>query len=482
MKIYIGSAVWRTEEHAYSQAMRQLWASLVKQGMDFADGTVVGDALISRSRSIVASSFLRSDADVLLIIDSDIYFMPENAIELCKKAMELDIVGAMYMTRSMQTQPAMMLPDDEAIIFSPSAEPVEVPFISTGFMAVTKKVFERLSEDLPLCHQGWANKGKATAFWPFYMPYVIPWKGEDGYMYLSEDWAFCQRAKDAGFKIWLDPSIRLGHVGDVMYTLEDLVRQPRPVPQVLRLERDANGFLQTAMHSAGASPALSHLADDVAHFFQKEMPKYGATLPEAGKTANKTILELWESKPKSQTEWEFYKRDDVGEAYVFDLALWHLSDAVSTHYVSNFRQISGQKILDYGSGIGTAAIMLSSQGNVVHAVEPNKVMRGFTDWRAKKFGTNIHWRNGKQQTNYYDMVLCFHVLEHVPDAEATVKELVSVLKPGGRVFTQSDFTDNGNYPMHHIREDGGDGLWKAAGLEKESELWWRKPLVTQGGK
>ena len=66
------------------------------------------------------------------------------------------------------------------------------------------------------------------------MPFTIPWPG-DGYMYLSEDWALCERAKGRGYQCWLDPSIRLMHYGEYGFTLEDLARPARPGPSPLML-------------------------------------------------------------------------------------------------------------------------------------------------------------------------------------------------------------------------------------------------------
>jgi hypothetical protein len=240
MKIYIGGVTYRAEEVGFSQSMRLLQRELDKRRIEFVEGTAVGDALVSRGRSIVASAFLRSDCDILLSVDSDIWFRPEDAISMCEKVD--DILAALYMTRSLNTQPALMLPN-HPVTFHPDAEPVVVPFASTGFMAVHRKVFESLSAELPLCHKGWSDRGADTSFYPFYMPYTIPWEG-DGHMYLSEDWAFCQRAKDAGFKVMLDPSIRLGHMGTTMYTLEDLIRPEKPKAQPMTLVRRDDGTLE----------------------------------------------------------------------------------------------------------------------------------------------------------------------------------------------------------------------------------------------
>ena len=243
MRLYLGSVAWEHEKEGFAQSMRLLVRELDKRGIGFEEGFGVGDALVSRSRSMVASAFLRSDCDVLLTIDTDIWFRAEDAIALAEKAVAYDIIAGLYMTRNLRTQPALMLPN-KPVVMAPDSEPVEAQFVSTGFMAVHRSVFEKLSETLPLCHVNWEDKGLDTSFWPFYMPYVIPWEG-DGHMYLSEDWAFCQRAKDLGFKTWLDPSIRLGHSGQVMFTLEDLLRLPKPGPVPLVLERSADGGLET---------------------------------------------------------------------------------------------------------------------------------------------------------------------------------------------------------------------------------------------
>ena len=239
MKIYVGSIVYRTVEVPHYDSMLRLREFCSRNGIELMEGIVRGDALVERSRSIAASSFLRSDADVMITIDSDIWFRPIDAISLCQKALEKQIIGALYMTRNLNSQPAMMLPET-AVVFADNSEPVEVPFISTGFMAMTKAPLEALAATLPLCHESWG----ATSFWPFYLPYVVPWPG-DGHILLSEDWAFCQRAKDAGFGVWLDPSIRLAHHGDYGYTLEDLLRSPKPNPAPLELRRHADGGLET---------------------------------------------------------------------------------------------------------------------------------------------------------------------------------------------------------------------------------------------
>jgi hypothetical protein len=63
-------------------------------------------------------------------------------------------------------------------------------------------------------------------------------------LHLSEDWAFCERAKQAGFKVLLDPTIRLTHWGTYGYTLEDAVRAARPklMPIMMRMSEGPKGM------------------------------------------------------------------------------------------------------------------------------------------------------------------------------------------------------------------------------------------------
>jgi hypothetical protein len=52
-------------------------------------------------------------------------------------------------------------------------------------------------------------------FWP-----VGPYKFPNGFVrYLSEDWYFCQRARDLGFKIYGDNGVTLRHSGNAVYPL-----------------------------------------------------------------------------------------------------------------------------------------------------------------------------------------------------------------------------------------------------------------------
>jgi hypothetical protein len=230
VKVYVGSCIWRTVEVAHMAALVPLLRS-----PGFGYYPQVGDALIDRARGISATYFLeKTDCDVHLSIDSDIVgFTVEDTLKLCEAAEEYGIVGGVYVCRSpKKTYPASYYLDGEPVIHAFDHTPVEVKFLATGFMAVHRRVFEKLAETVPMM-----APEDDKHFYAFYQPMAYEDEDVGQTIELSEDWAFCQRAKEAGFKVYIDPAIRLGHIGNYTYTLEDMLRDREP-PQPLMVRRD----------------------------------------------------------------------------------------------------------------------------------------------------------------------------------------------------------------------------------------------------
>lgn len=185
---------------------------------------LAGDALISRSRSILLTRWWRDTADdVCLMLDSDIVFTTEDAERIVAAARKhRTVVAAAYATRDAKGLASRIYPGTE-ITFHPDAEPVEVEYVATGFMAIHRDVVDALWPTLPTCHPelNWA-------FRPFFDCFV---KDAE---YLSEDWAFCERVRNAGFPVMLDPGIRLGHLGTKEYRIEDIGGVPAGTPMTFQ--------------------------------------------------------------------------------------------------------------------------------------------------------------------------------------------------------------------------------------------------------
>src|SRR5690606_20314634 len=68
--------------------------------------------------------------------------------------------------------------------------------------------------ELPVCNQRFGS-----LLVPYFQPLVVPEPG--GFWSLSEDYAFCERARRVGFSVVADTRIRLWHVGAYRYGWED---------------------------------------------------------------------------------------------------------------------------------------------------------------------------------------------------------------------------------------------------------------------
>lgn len=225
LKVHVSLCVHRAMD---VEAVESLFQLAHSQNPKVTWSTHKGDALIDRARSMEASHFLkRGTSDVLLFLDDDIGYDPFDVLRVCRLAMEKkSIAGATYIVKAEKNPYITAKPfPGQVINFAPDAEPVEVRMLATGCMAISWDVIRAMSKNLPLCHE------LTMPFYPFFQPYAKQIDGQ--WMYLGEDWAFCERAKEHGFKLWLDPSVRLRHSGTYSYTLDDLVREPKK--EVLRI-------------------------------------------------------------------------------------------------------------------------------------------------------------------------------------------------------------------------------------------------------
>jgi SAM-dependent methyltransferase len=101
--------------------------------------------------------------------------------------------------------------------------------------------------------------------------------------------------------------------------------------------------------------------------------------------------------------------------------------------------------LDLGSGTGRMTPSLANSfGGPVHGVEPSDRMRAQAIARAGHPG--VTYAAGSAENiplpdASCDAALLFFVWHHVADREAAARELRRVVKPGGRLFVQANFSD-----------------------------------------
>lgn len=180
-----------------------------------------GDALISRSRSVRATKFLKeSKSDLLMFIDDDVFINPRDAQMMMMMAYQenLPILGAAYVTKS-KTSPGFAVRPLESGIrlpFGRDGGVHKMRDVSSGCMIINRFVLEKMvsSESVHDCIHG------KRQYFPFFQHREVLDNGawEDK----SEDWFFCWNARQLGFEIYCDTRIRLEHTGNYAYTWDDI--------------------------------------------------------------------------------------------------------------------------------------------------------------------------------------------------------------------------------------------------------------------
>ena len=230
-------------------------------GVQILYSRVGSDALISRSRSKAMSAFLDTDADVLFFVDRDICWPVGSIIETCRQAMNrYAIVGGMYSMRAKGAGFAGRpkgVSGQEFDIRIGADQLIEAEFVASGFAAYPRLVVEEvLKAGLEASRQlstgesmaNWVEKrpwdlavnrclyADGTSFYDFFRPFTIASRLAHGHTeYLSEDWAFCERARMANpvTKQWFWAKPVLGHVGQYIYTLHEAAQEIAPKPKIL---------------------------------------------------------------------------------------------------------------------------------------------------------------------------------------------------------------------------------------------------------
>lgn len=159
-------------------------------------------AVLPHVRNVLFADFLNSDATHLFWIDTDISFHYNDCLKLLKLCGDADIALAGYVKKQAD-RASTVLKGGEWIDFAGQTEPIDVDGAGMGFVCVRRPVVERLAAVVPVFDS---------------IPQIVTTGLVNGQICVSEDYSFFVRAKSEGYKIMLDPTIKLIHTGPFDYT------------------------------------------------------------------------------------------------------------------------------------------------------------------------------------------------------------------------------------------------------------------------
>lgn len=193
----------------YHTSLIQTVVEFMNQGITFRTVPRT-DSLVQRVRNISTADFLSTPATHMMIIDADIGWDAKDILKLI--AADKDIACAIYPKKTYPISWPMncFRTNGGMVATDPETGFIDIKDGPTGFMLIKRAVIERLIE----LHPEWrcsfreggleANENCYAIFDCFIDP---------SRMYLSEDFGFCRRAQEAGFRVWCDPTIKLSHCG-----------------------------------------------------------------------------------------------------------------------------------------------------------------------------------------------------------------------------------------------------------------------------
>ncbi len=171
-------------------------------------------------------------------------------------------------------------------------------------------------------------------------------------------------------------------------------------------------------------------------------------------TALQDLAELGRRDFNWENASEFY-RDRVGEAYLFELATWHLT---STDYIGDTLRLIADRaqgrVLDFGGGIGTHAIAAALCPAVTHVTycDINPINYDFVKHRVQQLGleSKITCCMELDPADTFETITCFDVMEHLPAPSEQLLKFHQMLINNGKIITNWYFSKglNQEFPFH----------------------------------
>lgn len=208
----------------------------LKPGENVVNLIMQGHVLTMQRNEVVQ----RMKGDWVLFVDDDMVWQPGDVATLVEtqQKFDLDMVGGLCFQRGAPFQPTLYKKGETGgyhfMESWPEDTAVEVDATGMAFLLIHVRVFDKIMRfNSPEGFPAWGERQSLPAI-PFFR-----WDGEMG-----EDLRFCEEAKAAGCRIFVDTSVKIGHVGEQIITEENFLRELvfRP-PEATEWRRPKNDAL-----------------------------------------------------------------------------------------------------------------------------------------------------------------------------------------------------------------------------------------------
>jgi hypothetical protein len=205
------------------KTMYSLFSSMLTSKHEVKLYSTENDSLISRVRNTHVSVFLEEhkDYDYFFSLDSDLEIVNcQHSDNIFDKLINhnKDFVGGLYALKNHDEIKCSSFAINGSNKIQLDTGLIEMQWLSTGCWCLTRKMVEKMANAFPdLVYTG-DGQMAGKKMYGLYVPFIKD-LGNGVKKYLSEDWAFADRWKSLGGKIYADTSIKLIHYGKYPYKL-----------------------------------------------------------------------------------------------------------------------------------------------------------------------------------------------------------------------------------------------------------------------
>ncbi len=123
-----------------------------------------------------------------------------------------------------------------------------------------------------------------------------------------------------------------------------------------------------------------------------------------------------------------------------EFAPLHAINPLRTEYINLHSPVRGLKVLDVGCGGGLISEALATFGAEVTGIDMGEAPLSVAELHLLESGVEVEYKKitaeelAEQRPEYYDVVTCLEMLEHVPDPGSVIAACSAMVKPGGDVY------------------------------------------------
>lgn len=173
-----------------------------------------------------------------------------------------------------------------------------------------------------------------------------------------------------------------------------------------------------------------------------------------------TLKGEWQAQVDPRDRQSIEQFYDASQSTLYELMWWHTlrEDASPLAYVTALhfaRQHGCQSYLDFGSGVGSGAILFAQNGLAVTLADISSTLLAFSQWRLERRRLRAEYidlKVSRLRSDTFDFVTAMDVFEHLVDPVETAERLWDALKPGGFLYARINAESDDDRPQHIVQD------------------------------